>query len=226
MAPDTPLEHAADDDAAEAPQDGRVARGQRSRDAALAVAVQLASTDGLEGLSVARLAQRVGTAKSSIHASFGSKEALQLAVIERSRAILVDLVIVPALAARAGLARLEATRESWLGYLADDVFEGGCVLCSASAELDGRPGAPRDAVRTVMREWLDFLADNVAVAVRQGELDADAEPDQLAFELNAIGMAANWHHQLFGGDEAFVRARATWDRTLAAHRPADPDRTR
>ena len=201
------------------PSDGRRARGQRSRAQILDSAVQVASTHGLEGLSIADLAERAGVAKSSVHSAFGSKEGLQVAVIARTREIMVGLVIAPALRAPAGLPRLEATRDSWLDYLAEDVFEGGCVLCSASTELDARPGPPQDAVRQVMRDWLDFLSDNAAVAVQRGELVAATDPDQLAFELNAIGMAANWHRQLFGGDEAVSRARASWDWTLAAHRP-------
>lgn len=220
MAPDTPLERAAHTPSeAPEPTDGRRARGLRSRAAALEAAVQLASVEGLDGLSVASLAARVGVAKSSVHAAFGSKEALQVAVIARTREILIDLVIAPALSAPAGLARLRALGRSWMAYLADDVFEGGCVLCSASAELDGRPGPPRDALRAVEEEWLALLADNVGVAVRAGELAAGTDPDQLAFELNALGMAANWHHQLFGGGEGFRRCRTAWQTLISMHQP-------
>jgi AcrR family transcriptional regulator len=195
------------------PRDGRLARGERSRKAALTEAVQLASVEGLEGLSIARLAERLGTAKSSVHAMFGAKEALQVATVARAREMLIELVVAPALTAPPGIARLRALGESWFGYLAGHVFEGGCLLCAASAEMDGRPGPPRDAVASVMREWLRFLADNVTAAVDTGEL-TPCDPDQIAFELNAIGMAANWHHQLFGGTTAFTNARAAWNTTL------------
>ena len=196
------------------PSDGRRAKGLRSRDALLAEAVQLASVEGLEGLTIASLAERLGTAKSSVHAAFGSKEALQVAAVQRAREMLIELVIVPALAAEPGLARLETLGESWFTYLENDIFEGGCMLCSASAEMDGRPGATRDAVAAVMQEWLQFLADSVRAGIDQAEFAPATSPDQMAFELNAIGMAANWHHQLFGGLTAFTAARSGWADTL------------
>jgi len=204
--------------AAEPPSDGRRAKRLRSRDAALGAAVQIASVDGLEGLTIARLADRLGTVKSSVHATFGSKEALQLATLGRAREMLIELVVAPALDARPGRARLVALGESWFAYLADDVFEGGCLLCTASAEMDGRPGPVRDAVVDVMREWLQFLADDVRVGIEQGEIAPASDPAQLAFELNAIGMAANWHHQLFGGPAAFAAARTAWAGALRRHR--------
>ena len=198
----------------EPPSDGRRAKGVRTRDALLAAAVQLASVEGLEGLTIASLAERIATAKSSVHAAFGSKEALQVAAVQRVREMLIELVVVPALAARPGLARLEALGESWFSYLENDIFEGGCLLCSASTEMDGRHGATRDAVAAVMQEWLSFLADSVTAGIDNGELASDAVPDQIAFELNAIGMAANWHHQLFGGRTAFTVAHRAWAKTL------------
>ena len=202
-----------------APSDGRRAKRERSRDAALTEAVQIASVEGLEGLTIARLAERLGTVKSSVHAAFGSKQALQLAALQRTREMLIELVVAPALDARPGLARLVALGESWFAYLADDVFEGGCLLCSASAEMDGRPGPVRDAVAGIMREWLQFLADNVQTGIDEDEFDPTSDPTQIAFELNAIGMAANWHHQLIGGPTAFAAARTAWAGAIQRHRP-------
>src|SRR5262249_29066503 len=106
------------------PSDGRRAKGLRSRNALLTEAVQLASVDGLEGLTISSLAERLGTAKSSVHAAFGSKEALQVAAMQRAREMLIELVVAPALIAPAGLARLEALGESWFSYLESDIFEG------------------------------------------------------------------------------------------------------
>lgn len=210
MSRSAPLRPAARQDP---PSDGRRAKGARSRDALLTEAVQLASVEGLEGLTIASLAERLGTAKSSVHATFGSKEALQVAAVQRAREMLIELVVAPALAASPGLPRLEALGESWFSYLESDIFEGGCVLCSASAEMDGRPGPTRDAVVAVMQEWLQFLADTIAADIDNGDASTTT-PDQIAFELNAIGMAANWHHQLFGGLTSFSAARRAWADTL------------
>ncbi len=211
MSRSAPLRPAARQDP---PSDGRRAKGARSRDALLTEAVQLASVEGLEGLTIASLAERLGTAKSSVHATFGSKEALQVAAVQRAREMLIELVVAPALAASPGLPRLEALGESWFTYLENDIFEGGCVLCSASAEMDGRPGPTRDAVTAVMHEWLQFLADSIAAGIANRDFASTTAPDQMAFELNAIGMAANWHHQLFGGLTSFSAARRAWADTL------------
>ncbi len=200
------------------PTDGRRMRGARTRESAIAEAIQLASVEGLEGLSIARLATRLGTAKSTIHATFGSKESLQVAVIGKTREILIELVVLPSLSAAAGYQRLAALGEAWMSYLERGTFEGGCVLSSASAEMDGRPGPARNAIAAVMSEWLALLAGNIRKAIAAGEIDPAAEPEQLAFELNAIGMATNWRHQLFGDDNTFRAGRTAWTKALKNHR--------
>jgi AcrR family transcriptional regulator len=197
-----------------APSDGRRVRGLATRLAIVRAAVQLASTDGLEGLSIGRLAQRLGVPKSSVHAAFGSKQDLQVAVLRETREILIELVVVPALAAPAGYKRLEAIGAAWISYLENETFEGGCVLSAASSELDDRPGPARDALAAIMTEWLQFLADNVRTAIASGEVAPTNDPEQLAFELQAIGLTANWHHQLFGGRTAFAAARTAWTAAL------------
>jgi AcrR family transcriptional regulator len=178
--------------------------------AVLEHSVQTASRDGLEGLTIGSLASELGVHKSSLHALFGSKEELQLETLAAARAILIDWVIVPALSADAGLPRLEAIGEAWCDYLAADVFAGGCFLCAASAEMDGRPGPVRDAVESVMREWISLLAASVESAIAAGAMRAELEPAAAAFRLNAIGMAANWQRQLLNDGSAIEYARAAW----------------
>ncbi len=204
---------------ADEPVDGRRARGDRTRAAVVNEAVQLASVDGLEGLSLAHLADRLGVHKSSVHTALGSKADLQVAVLRRTREILIEHVIAPSLEAPPGRARLLAVGEAWFAYLAGGLFEGGCLLSSAAAELDGRPGPARDELVAVMTEWLAFLAGNVRGAKRTGELRRGADPEQVAFELQAIGLTANWHHQLFGGDSAFRAAHVAWNDVLERHAP-------
>ena len=198
--------------------DGRRVRGARTRSAAIAEAVQMASIEGLEGLSIAHLAACLGTAKSTVHATFGSKQSLQVAVIQETREILMELVVLPALAKKAGYQRLLALGEGWMSYLERETFKGGCVLSSASLEMDGRPGAAREAVAAVMKEWLALLTDNVQEAVAVGQINPRVKPEQLAFELNAIGMAANWQRQLFDDVEAFQTGRRGWNNLLNNHR--------
>jgi AcrR family transcriptional regulator len=192
------------------PSDGRRARGLRSRTAVLERSVQMASTDGLEGLTIGALAADLGVHKSSVHALFGSKEELQLATLATARSILIDHVIAPSLSSELGLARLHAIGEAWCDYLAADVFVGGCFLSAASAEMDGRPGPLRDAVEAVMREWLAVLSANIEAAIAAGELRTELDAAAMAFRLNALGMAANWQRQLLGEASGIEHARRAW----------------
>jgi len=196
------------------PSDGRRARGMRSRAAILERSVQLASRDGLEGLTIGALAADLGAHKSSVHALFGSKQDLQLATLAAARTILVEQVIEPAISSEEGLPRLRAIGDAWCDYLAGDVFSGGCFLCAASMEMDGRPGPVRDAVESVMREWIAVLRANIRAAIGANELGADVEPDALAFRLNALGMAANWQRQLLNDGAGIEHARCGWQAEL------------
>lgn len=207
-------------------RDGRRARGRRSRTAVLERSVQMASRDGLEGLTIGALAADIGVHKSSVHALFGSKEELQLATLAAARAILIDQVIVPALSSDEGIRRLEAVGDAWFDYLASDVFSGGCFLCAASTEMDGRPGPLRDAVASVMREWIAVLGANIEAAIAADELRADVDPAAMAFRLNALGMAANWQRQLLNDSTGIEYARSAWRAELQGLRARRPGRRR
>lgn len=191
----------------------------RSRTAVLERSVQMASCDGLEGLTIGALAADLGLHKSSVHALFGSKLELQLATVDEARAILVEHVIAPALASAEGLPRLRAIGEAWCDYFLAGVFAGGCFLCAASADMDGRPGPLRDAVAAVMREWIAVLGANIEAAIAADELAGDVDSKALAFRLNALGMAANWQLQLLNDASGIEQARAAWrgELTRAAH---------
>jgi AcrR family transcriptional regulator len=183
-------------------------QGERTREAVLRIAVDVASAEGLEGLTIGRLAAAAELSKSGLFARFGSKQELQLATVEAARHIFVDEVVKPALAVERGLARLAALYERWLAYAEARVFRGGCFFAAAAAEFDGRPGPVRDRVAAANREWLTALERAVREAQSAGHLDGKLEPAQLVFEVNALVMAANQHFQLYGDRHAFKRARA------------------
>jgi AcrR family transcriptional regulator len=203
------------------PTDGRRARGVRSRAAVLERSVQMASRDGLEGLSIGALAADLKVHKSSVHALFGSKQELQLATLAAARAILIEHVIMPARSSDAGLPRLRAIGDAWCNYLAVDVFSGGCFLCAASAEMDGRPGPLRDAVASVMSEWIAVLVVNIEAAIAVNDLRDESDPAAMAFRLNALGMAANWQRQLLHDSSGIEHARAGWQAELGRLRRPD-----
>ncbi len=195
-------------DAVGIPLDRRRVRGNRTRQAILRIAVDVASTDGLEGLTVGRLAAKLKMSKSGLFAHFGSKKDLQLATVEAARAVFIEEVLRPALAAERGLARLWRLSDAWLSYAERKVFRGGCFFVAAAAEFDGRPGRIRDRVAEVMREWVGALTVAVDRAKEVGHLGPEVDAAQLAFEIDALVSGANFAHLLHGDRRAFARARA------------------
>lgn len=186
---------------------GRRAQGERTRAAILETAVHVASAEGLEGLTIGRLATELSLSKSGLFAHFGSKEDLQLATIEAARAVFIREVIRPALEAAHGMPRLWKLCDDWLSYVQGGVFRGGCFFAAAAAEFDSRPGPVRDQIAAIMKEWLAMLRRAVVEAQRKGHLVKDLDPTQLVFELNALELGANWGFQLHGDRQAFARAR-------------------
>ena len=185
--------------------DGRLVRGDQTRRAVLRRSVDIASVDGLEGLSIGRLATELGISKSGLFAHFGSKEELQLATIRAARRIYADEVVTPAFEVEPGLGRVWALSESWLDYSSSRVFPGGCFFQKVSHEYAGRDGAVHDSLINVHVEWMTLIEETVQAAVDGGEVDADA--DQLAFDLNAYYEAANFASILHDDGKAYERAR-------------------
>ena len=177
-------------------------------------AVDRASVEGLEGLTIGRLAGEVEMRKSSVFSLFGSKEELQLAALEAAIEQFKDEVWGPVADERPGRARLLALCESWLAYHEREVMPGGCFLTTATVEYDARPGPLRDAVARTMGGWLGILEREAAAAIEAGELPADTEPGDLAFELNALAAAASYGFQLSRDPDVFSRARRSMRRAL------------
>jgi AcrR family transcriptional regulator len=196
--------------------DGRIRRGDETRRAVLRRAVDLASVEGLDGVTIGRLAQELSISKSGLFAHFGSKEELQLATIRAARAIFARAVVMPAMAQPAGTARLRALLDGWLAYSSGREFPGGCFFSRATHEYAARPGAVRDALREVDEEWLALLAGAVEEARGLGEMRSDVDPRQLAYELDAFLDSANMRSLLDGDAAVYDLARAAVAARLAA----------
>jgi AcrR family transcriptional regulator len=176
----------------ETPKRQTRAPGERSRARVVEQAAQLATIEGIEGISIGRLADATGIAKSSVYALFGSKEELQLATINAARDSFIIEVVVPALnATEPGRQRLLALCEGFLSYVERRVFPGGCFFVSASAEVGGRSGRVHDEVARIQQQWRDLLGREASAAVDRGELPANTDPQQLAFELGVILAGTN-----------------------------------
>ena len=186
----------------------RAAKGARTRDSILHVAVNLASVEGLQGLTIGRLAEELKMSKSGLFAHFGSKEELQVATVEMARQIFVEHVVRPALAQPEGMPRLWALCDGWLGHVESRVFAGGCFFTAASFEFDSRSGPVRDRIADAMRTWLDVLSEAVARAQKSGHLKPGVDPKQFAFEMYSLALGSHWGHGLFGDRKAFSNARS------------------
>jgi len=204
--------------------DGRVERGNQTRRAILGRSMQIASVEGLAGLSLGRVATELRISKSGVFALFGSMEELQLATVRAAIAVFVEHVVTPSAEQPAGPGRLWRICWDWIGYSRGRVFEGGCFFARVSAEFDARGTGPiRDLVATANRDWVGFLEATAGEAVETGSMRGGTDPAQLAFELNAFLDSANLRSLLHGDDTAYDRAAvAIADRLRAvATDPAD-----
>jgi len=214
-----------------APEDRRRARGDASRRAVLVHATDIASVEGLDGVTIGRLAEASGHSKSSIATLFGGKEALQLAAVNAAAEIFRAHVVDPARDRPRGVPRLAALLRNSLVYSEERVFSGGCFFAATAADVDSKPGPVRDAVHGWLRDWYGYLEAQLRHAVIAGELALD-EPaiEQLAFELISLDNEANARSLIVRSDRPYVlAARAMRDRLLAAGADAadlaalDPD---
>jgi len=187
-----------------------------TRTAVTKAAVDFASVEGLEGLTIGGLAGETAMRKSSVFSLFGSKQELQLATLEAAVEQFTDEVWALVADERPGKVRLLALCDSWLSYHEREVMPGGCFLTTAAIEFDAKPGLLRDRVAKVMKYWLGILEHEVALAIDAGELPAETEPADVAFQLNALASAASYGFQLSHDPEVFRRARRSMRRSLGA----------
>lgn len=194
-------------------QDHRTRRtrapGDRARARIVEQAAELATIEGLDGLSIGRLAEAAGVAKSSVHALFGSKEKLQLATINAARDSFIIEVVAPTLTTtEPGQQRLLALCDGYLTYVERRVFPGGCFFVAVSAEVGARPGPVHDEVARVQGQWRDLLDAEARSAHERGELPDGRDPAQLAFELGVILAGTNIVSVLHNDNRVIGRARA------------------
>jgi AcrR family transcriptional regulator len=194
-------------------------KGERTRHAILEVAAALATEEGLEPLSIGRLAEATGMSKSGLFAHFGSKEELQLATVDHAAAMFRASVIEPARAAPKGLPRVWALCDQMIDYAERQVFPGGCFFAATSAEFNNRPGPVRDRIVEMVQIWLSYLAHAVEQAQERADLDPLVSAREVAFQLDAFAQAANLQYQLFRDACVFDDARRAIRERLETLRP-------
>jgi AcrR family transcriptional regulator len=190
------------------------AEAAQTRAAIIGRAVETASIEGLEGVTIGRLADDLGMSKAGVIGHFDNKSDLQRAALRQASAVFTAQVWAPAENEPAGMPRLLAVCDAWIEHITHSPFPGGCFMCTVSTEWDAREGDLHEEIKSNWRRWLKVLAREAATAREEGDLEADADPDQIAFELNAIAMALNQSVQLFEDRRAPGRARSAVRRVL------------
>lgn len=191
-------------------------KGDATKAAILSKAISVASVQGLDGLSIGRLAELTGLSKSGLFGHFGSKEALQRAVLE---AVVEDFrirVILPALREPSGIGRLERLFTGWIEWAASEDKTGGCPLLAASFELDDQPGELRDYLAEQQSAWLDCIARIASKAKAEKEFRSDLDVAQFAFEVHSIGLGFSFAYRLLDDRDAAQRAITAFRRLVAS----------
>jgi len=191
-------------------------KGDQTREAILDRALALASTGGLEALSIGSLAREVGLSKSGLFAHFGSKEELQRAVLRTAVDRFVADVVTPALRQPRGEPRVRAMFERWLAW--ESSLPGGCPFQAVAAELDDRPGPVRDDLVQSQRDWLDALATAARIAVVEKHFHDALDIEQFAYELYSLMLAYHQFQRLLDDPRAEERTRRSFDRLLERSR--------
>lgn len=192
-----------------------VSKGSQTRSAILDAALGIASRDGLEGLSIGMLAEALGMSKSGVFAHFGSREELQIALIDEYARRFLETVFHPAIRLPRGLPRLKAMFENWLHRVQTIEIPNGCVFISGAVEFDDRPGPVRERMVEVNRGWQGEMRKAARQAIDCGHLSAGCDPEQLVFELYGVMLALHHDARLLRDSRAVERARRAFDRSAA-----------
>jgi AcrR family transcriptional regulator len=196
-----------------------VSKGEETRQAILSRAFELATIVGVSGLSIGRLAEEMNLSKSGLFAHFGSKEALEVAVVEEASRQFVQAVMVPALRHPRGEPRLRALFDQWIEW---GRRPGGCFFVGACTELDDRPGPPRDALVRAIKDWIDDIAKSVRIAISEGHFRPDVDAEQVAFEIYGIMLGMHTFYRFLRAPTTLDHSRKAFERVIAAARITSP----
>jgi AcrR family transcriptional regulator len=180
----------------------------------VAAGVDIASTEGLDAITLGRLADELAMSKSGVAGHFGSKLDLQVAVLDEAVRIYRREVIVPAAHHRPGLDRLRTLVDAWISHLERGVFPGGCFFTQVTTDYDGRPGPVHDLARRLTDEWRQYLAEQIEIAIADGSFAADTDVDQLIFEATGLMLSLNHAMQLDLDPKAIQHARSGFERLI------------
>ena len=189
-------------------------KGADTRKTILYSAMRMASTLGLEGLSLGSVAKEVSMSKSGLFAHFESKEDLQLQVLKTAADSFVELVISPAFKEARGEPRVRAFFDKWLDWEESRHMPGGCVFITTANEFDDRPGPLRDYLVGVQRDCLEAISNLAKIAISEGHFRKDLDTDQFAYDVYSIVLAFHHFHRLLRDPAAPERARRSFEAVI------------
>lgn len=191
-------------------------KGQQTKHSIVDAALALAAEIGLEGLSIGALAEVTQMSKSGVFAHFGSREELQISVIREYYTRFSEEVFFPAMDHPRGLPRVQALFSNWMTRVALEI-QSGCIFISGAVEFDDRPGPVRDALASSVRAWLNAMYRAVVQAKSEGHLNADADEEQMAFEIHGLILATHYEARFLKNPGATGRANTGFKNILARY---------
>lgn len=199
--------------------DAKTQKSEMTRAAIVGAALDLASADGLEAITLQAVADRLGLSKSGVFSRIGSREALQKAVIEEFGRRFIAEVFVPAMQLPKGLPRLDAIVQRWIVRMRDVEVKSGCIYTAGAFELDDREGELRDTLLQEVTRWRAALRRATLQAIEAGHLLADTDADQLVAEISALAMCLLHDARFLRDAHAAERTQASWRRLMKSYQP-------
>jgi AcrR family transcriptional regulator len=190
-----------------------LAKGQQTKAAIIDTALGLATQIGLEGLSIGAIAELTGMSKSGVFAHFGSREELQISVVQEYHSRFEKEVFYPALDNERGLPRLRALFENWMQRTSVEI-DSGCIYISGAVEFDDRPGPVRDAIAFSVNTWLAAVHRAVSAAQADGHINSDADPQQILFEIHGLILALHYEARFLKSQGSIERAKRGFEHIL------------
>lgn len=191
-------------------------KGEITRQAILEAGLKMASSLGLEAVTIGELAKVIGMSKSGLFAHFQSKENLQMEILAFAGQVFADQVVIPALNVQAGVARIRGLVNNWIAWT--ERLTGGCIFVAASTEFSDRHGPVRDFLLKLQAEWLDSLTRMARSAIQVGDFRADSDPEQFAFDLYSLLLGFHLYDKLLQDAKTRKRQQAALERLLTAYR--------
>jgi AcrR family transcriptional regulator len=188
-------------------------KGQQTKQAIVDAALGLSTQIGLEGLSIGVLAEVMRMSKSGVFAHFGSREELQISVIREYFNRFEQEIFQPAMLQPKGLPRLKTLFDNWMKRVAVEI-QSGCIFISGAVEFDDRSGPVHDALASSVKTWLRAVYRAVVQAKECGHLRADADEQQIAFEIHGLILALHYEARFLKNPGSLKRAHAGFDNIL------------